>query len=148
MLGSQLTDVPGSSKTFLGGWITYADAMKTGQLSVPAQLLEQHGAVSEPVARAMANAARQHSDADHAVAITGIAGPDGATTDKPIGTVYLALASRDQPTDAYLAKLIGNRHAVRLRATFCALQLLRLAALDQESSQIQWLEPLGTPAHA
>lgn len=87
-----LTSVPGSSATVYGGFVTYANAAKSEMIGVPAQMIETHGAVSEPVARAMAEGARARSGADVAVAVTGIAGPGGGTPDKPVGLVHLACA--------------------------------------------------------
>ncbi len=91
MVGRLITDVPGSSAAYVGGWITYANAMKSGQLGVPEAMLEKHGAVSQAVARAMAQGALERAKADLAVAITGIAGPDGGTAEKPVGLVWIGL---------------------------------------------------------
>jgi nicotinamide-nucleotide amidase len=92
LVAQQLTDVPGASEAFLGGVVAYADAAKRELLGVPDALLAEHGAVSEPVARAMAEGARERFGADLAVATTGISGPSGGTPDKPVGLVFLALA--------------------------------------------------------
>ena len=89
-----LTDVPGASRVFLAGYVTYANAAKTAALGVDAALIAEHGAVSEPVARAMASGALRVSGADFALATTGIAGPGGGTDAKPVGTVFIALAMR------------------------------------------------------
>jgi nicotinamide-nucleotide amidase len=93
MIAELLTAVPGSSGYFRGGVVAYSNAAKTALLGVPAALLEQHGAVSEPVARAMAEGVRERFAVDYAVATTGIAGPSGGTPEKPVGLVYVALAS-------------------------------------------------------
>lgn len=138
LLGSMLTDVPGSSRVYAGGWVTYANAMKTQQLGVPPEVIEQHGAVSAQVAVAMARGARHRSGADLAVALTGVAGPDGGTDDKPAGTVWIGLASADGE-QAFLARLRGNRASIRDRAAKCALQLLRFTALREDPSHIQWI---------
>ena len=109
-----------------GAFVTYSNDLKQAALGVPRELLQQHGAVSEPVVRAMAEGARQRSGASWSAAITGIAGPDGGTPDKPVGTVWLAL-SGPRGTTARLAKYRGDRGQVRLQAAYGALQLLREA---------------------
>jgi nicotinamide-nucleotide amidase len=124
-LGDRLTDVPGASQVFLGGWLTYSNQAKQSCLGVPADLLNTHGAVSDSVAQAMAEGARQRSGADYALAITGIAGPTGATEGKPIGTVYLALASavgtrvihRHNPWDRLTFKHVTTQQALDLLRT-------------------------------
>lgn len=90
-----LTDVPGSSEAVHGGFVTYANAAKEQMTGVPAALIEQHGAVSEPVARAMAEGARRTTGAAIAIAVTGIAGPGGGTEGKPVGLVHFACATAD-----------------------------------------------------
>lgn len=100
LISSRLTDVPGSSSVFTHGFITYANEAKVELLNVSPALLEQHGAVSEEVARAMAEGALAASQADVAVAVTGIAGPDGGSAEKPVGTAWIAVAVRNQPTTA------------------------------------------------
>lgn len=91
-IGNRLTNVSGASAVFLAGFITYSNEAKTKFIGVPSELIAQHGAVSEPVARAMAEGARAVSGADYALAVTGIAGPTGGTEEKPVGTVHMALA--------------------------------------------------------
>lgn len=91
-IASMLTDVAGSSAVVLGGWVTYANEMKIEQVGVPSQLIEQHGAVSEPVVKAMALGALQRSGADYALSTSGIAGPGGGSQEKPVGTVWIGLA--------------------------------------------------------
>jgi nicotinamide-nucleotide amidase len=140
LLGGLLTDVPGSSAVYRGGWVTYTNDMKTQQLGVPPELLAAHGAVSAEVAAAMAQGARQRSDADVAVALTGIAGPDGGTDAKPVGTVWIALTSEVR-TQTYLARLHGSRTSIRDRAAKCALQLIRFHGLGEDAAQIQWVTP-------
>jgi nicotinamide-nucleotide amidase len=93
LVAAALTAIPGSSDVVLGGFVTYSNAMKTGQLGVPYAVLEAHGAVSEPVALAMAKGALQASGADIAVAITGVAGPGGGSELKPVGMVCFAVAT-------------------------------------------------------
>ncbi|MEM7699707.1 MAG: CinA family nicotinamide mononucleotide deamidase-related protein, partial [Verrucomicrobiota bacterium] len=93
-----LTNVSGSSDIFPGGYVTYANSSKTATLGVDSDIIEQHGAVSEPVVRAMAEGCLETSGADHAIAVSGIAGPTGGSDEKPVGTVWLAIASRKKST--------------------------------------------------
>jgi nicotinamide-nucleotide amidase len=123
LVGGRLTDISGSSDVFVGGVVCYANRLKTALLGVPADLIEAHGAVSEEVARAMAEGARTRLGVDLAIAVTGIAGPGGGTPDKPVGTVWFALASRGG-TDARRIVFLGSRREVRERATQTALYLL------------------------
>lgn len=124
LLAGALTAVPGSSQVFREGVVAYADEVKVARLGVPRALLAQHGAVSEPVALAMAHGARGRAGADHALAVTGIAGPGGATPGKPAGTVCFALASAGDER-ALTRQWIGTRDEVRSRAVNLALELLR-----------------------
>lgn len=120
LLGGRITAIPGSSSQFLGGVIAYSDAVKTAQLGVPADLLAQHGAVSEAVAAAMASGVRTALGADVGVGITGIAGPEGGTPDKPVGTVCFGLALPGQ-TEGLRRGVVGNREEIRERSTQVAL---------------------------
>lgn len=95
LIASMLTRIPGSSAAFEAGFVTYSNRMKRDLLAVPEALLEAHGAVSEPVVRAMAEGALARSGADMAIAVSGIAGPDGGSADKPVGTVWMAWGSAD-----------------------------------------------------
>ena len=124
MVAARLTDVPGSSASFVGGVVAYADEVKRSELGVSEELLAQHGAVSGEVAAAMAEGARLRLGADVAVAVTGIAGPDGGTPEKPVGLVYLHAAGPDGSVSRML-DLPGDRAQVRMRATVTALHLLR-----------------------
>lgn len=90
-----ITEVPGSSDYFTGGFVTYSNDLKTGLVDVPGAVLEAHGAVSAQVARAMADGARRRLSVDLAVAVTGVAGPDGGTAAKPVGLTYVAVADAD-----------------------------------------------------
>ena len=120
LLGGRLTAVPGSSSQFLGGVISYSDGAKQELLGVPEALLAAHGAVSGPVAAAMAAGAARALGAQVAVSITGIAGPDGGSKEKPVGTVWLGF-SMPGGTDAILRNTIGTREEVRARAAQISL---------------------------
>jgi nicotinamide-nucleotide amidase len=122
--GARLTAIPGSSAAFLGGLVTYSNDAKVKLLGVDPALLAEHGAVSAPVAEAMARGARERLGADLAVSITGVAGPDGGTSEKPVGLVYVGVATPDR-VFAQENHFIGIREDVRRRSTQVALQLLR-----------------------
>lgn len=124
LIAARLTSVAGSSDVFLGGVVSYADAVKTGQLGVPADVLARYGAVSADTAAAMAEGARRALGADVAVAVTGIAGPGGGTPEKPVGLVFLHAAGPAGGLAARL-QLPGDRATVRSRAAVAALHLLR-----------------------
>ncbi len=126
LLGGRLTEVPGSSAYVVGGIIAYDNAVKIHELDVPAALLEQHGAVSEPVAAAMAANARRRFEAEIGVAITGIAGPDGGTPTKPVGTVCVAVAA-PASTSVRTFFFPGDREAIRRHSTSAALDMVRRA---------------------
>lgn len=120
-IASACTDRPGSSAWFDRGFVTYSNAAKTDLLGVPAALIAAQGAVSEAVARAMAEGALARSAATLAVAVTGVAGPDGGTPAKPVGTVWFALARRGAPTQAWTRCFEGDRAAVRRQTVEDAL---------------------------
>jgi nicotinamide-nucleotide amidase len=124
MVAARLTDVPGSSATFVGGVVAYSDEVKRSGLDVSEELIAEHGAVSPEVAAAMAEGARRRLGADVAVSVTGIAGPGGATPEKPVGRVHLHAAGPDGSL-ARMLDLPGERRQVRVRATVTALHLLR-----------------------
>ena len=126
LVAASLTDIPGASDVFLGGVVSYADRVKRGVLSVPEGMLGRFGAVSEEVARAMAEGVRHVTGATHACAITGVAGPGGGTPRKPVGTVWFSLAA-PEGTTAFMRSLPGDRDAVRERSTVTALDSLRRA---------------------
>jgi nicotinamide-nucleotide amidase len=120
--------VPGSSASFVGGVVAYADEVKRSELGVPEELLARHGAVSAEVAAAMAEGAREALGADVAVAVTGVAGPDGGTPEKPVGRVHIHAAGPDGSLTRML-DLPGEREQIRVRATVTALHLLRALLL-------------------
>ncbi|HKG95667.1 MAG TPA: competence/damage-inducible protein A [Gemmatimonadaceae bacterium] len=124
LLGARLTSRPGSSDVVLGGVIAYANEVKEALLGVPADDLRAHGAVSEPVARRMAAAARERTGAEIGIGITGIAGPGGGTPEKPVGTVWIAV---DLNGDVRVLHTVlwGNREEIRHRATQSALEIIR-----------------------
>jgi competence/damage-inducible protein CinA-like protein len=124
LVAARLTGVPGSSETFVGGVVAYADAVKRGELGVGEELLAAHGAVSAEVAEAMAEGARSRLGADAAVAVTGVAGPGGGTPEKPVGRVHLHAAGPGG-SRARMLDVPGERDQVRARATVSALHLLR-----------------------
>ncbi len=124
LVAARLTRVPGSSESFVGGIVAYADAVKTAELDVPEALLAEHGAVSAEVAAAMAEGARRRLGADLAVAVTGVAGPGGGTEEKPVGLVHLHVSGPDG-SRARTLDVPGDREQVRARAAVTALHLLR-----------------------
>ncbi len=124
VLGARLTSVPGASRVFTGGVVAYGNEVKLQLLGVSADDLAVHGAVSEPVARQMARGVRRATDADAAIAITGIAGPDGGSPQKPVGTVWIAISWKDSER-AFHMVLPGDREDVRARAAQYALDYLR-----------------------
>ena len=128
LLAAACTALAGSSDWFERGFVTYSNQAKREQLGVPAALLEAHGAVSEPVARAMAEGALARSRADLALAVTGIAGPGGEVPGKPVGTVWIAIARRGAATTAEHLLIGGDRAAVRARTVEIALERLRQAS--------------------
>lgn len=130
LIAAACTSVAGSSDWFERGFVTYSNEAKVESLGVPAALIAAHGAVSEPVVRAMAEGALAHSKAQWSVAVTGIAGPGGAVPGKPVGTVWLALAHRGVVSLAERLQLDGDRSAVREQTVQRALMQLR-ASLDQ-----------------
>ena len=123
LLAKRLTDTPGSSDVVVGGVVAYDNRVKTALLDVPAHLIERHGAVSDEVVRAMALGAIKRFDVDLSAAVTGIAGPSGGTAEKPVGTVWLAVASGDQ-VDSTRVLLPGPRDNIRSRSAQAALFLL------------------------
>ena len=123
LLSKMITDIPGASRYFRRGFITYSNQAKIDMLGVPEGMLEKYGAVSAEVAAKMAEGAANWAKADFAVAITGIAGPEGGTPTKPVGTVYIAIA-HPQDLDISRFSFQDNRENNRLRSTYAALNML------------------------
>ncbi len=123
LIAACLTEVAGSSDVFERGFVTYSNEAKTDLLGVPASLIAEHGAVSDPVARAMAAGALERSPADIDLAVTGVAGPGGGTANKPVGLVYIAAARRGGPVHVEKHRFDGDRAAVRLATVRMALAL-------------------------
>ncbi len=126
MIARMITDTPGASEYFLGGVVSYANSAKVAMLGVRADLLEAHGAVSEQVAAAMAEGARENFGSDFGLSVTGIAGPTGGSADKPVGLVYIALTGPGGST-VHRHIFSGARNIIRRRAALTALNHLRLA---------------------
>ncbi len=123
-LAKLLTDIPGASRYFTYGWVTYSNTAKTTEFGVPAELIEKQGAVSEQVAKAMAQCARKKAATDFAIAITGIAGPTGASKQKPVGLVYISVDSVNG-TETKRIIFSQDRGSIRLRAAQTAINMLR-----------------------
>ena len=129
LLSKLLTDIPGSSKYFTYGWITYSNQAKISELGVPADMIHEYGAVSGQVAESMARAARKKAGTDYAISITGIAGPTGGTEQKPVGLVYIGVDS-ENGCDTKRCFFHHDRRFIRLRAAHTALNILRLKLID------------------
>jgi nicotinamide-nucleotide amidase len=125
LIANRITNVPGASEVFTHGFVTYANEAKTGMLGVSAQDIETHGAVSEVVARAMADGALEKSGAGIAVSVTGIAGPGGGSEEKPVGTAWIAVAVRGGPTEAFSVFHPRNRKDFKLAVSQAALEAVR-----------------------
>ena len=132
-----LTDTPGASACYRGGWVVYSDALKHEALGVPEAVLAAHGAVSEEVVRLLAVHAMTKANADYALGVSGVAGPEGGSPEKPVGTVWIALASGGAGTARVLTERFlfpGDRAMIRDRAAKAALNSLRLHLLEQGRS--------------
>lgn len=137
LVGKLITDRAGSSQWFERGFITYSNLAKQQMLGVDAELLEQWGAVSEPVAAAMAAGALRHSQAHYALSITGIAGPEGGTETKPVGTVCFGWAYQENDTistNTQTQQFTGDREAVRTQSATFALQKLSQIIIQKNNS--------------
>lgn len=124
-LAHRLTNVPGASAVFSAGYVTYSNEMKIAELGVDIAIIAEHGAVSAPTARAMAEGARRVAGATFAVSTTGIAGPTGGSNEKPVGTVYIALAAPDAETEVIRRRFLSDRESFKRLTTQHALELLR-----------------------
>ncbi len=125
LLSHRITNVSGASEIFPQGFITYANEAKTNSLGVPSELIAELGAVSEPVARAMAEGAMRNGNADYGIGITGIAGPTGGTADKPVGTVFIGFARRDGTSEVRRELFPTDRETFKQLTTQAALDWLR-----------------------
>ncbi len=145
LLGSMFTEVAGSSAAFLGGYLTYTNELKMQELSVPSAYFDEDGpgAVSKETAIAMAEGARQRTGATHGLGITGIAGPDGGTADKPVGTVCIALASREHETRVRQFDFTGSRSIIRDRSAKAALVMLLWRLRGCEDFHMLWQKTNG-----
>ena len=123
LIAKTLTDLAGSSDWFECGFVTYSNASKTGMIDVPESVISEYGAVSEAVATAMANGALRNSAAHVAVAVTGVAGPTGGSADKPVGTVWIAVASENQVV-AKKHLFDGDREAIRTATMLSAIEMV------------------------
>ena len=134
LIANRITNVPGASRVFVAGYVCYANQAKTDMLNIDPKLIETHGAVSEPVARALAEHARACARSDYALSTTGIAGPTGGSPEKPVGTVYIALASAN--SDMIVKKFFfpTDRETFKQLAAQTALDLLRRRILNSAAS--------------
>ena len=124
LICAALTDLPGSSSMFDRGFITYTNKSKTDMLGVPSYLFSQFGAVSEEVACSMAEGAILQSNADLAVSVTGIAGPDGGVKGKPVGLVFFSIAQKNSVTHTFKHIFDGSRSNIRMSASIKAIEIL------------------------
>jgi nicotinamide-nucleotide amidase len=133
MIGAAITDVPGSSSAFYGGFITYANSAKSRMIHVQPRLIRDYGAVSNQVARAMADGARNTARADYALSVTGIAGPDGGSEKKPVGLVYVAMSS--ELATVVIEHRFGDlgREGIRRASVDAALDLALQVLADVQS---------------
>jgi nicotinamide-nucleotide amidase len=144
LVAARLTAVPGSSDYVLGGVVAYANAAKSELLGVAPEVLREHGAVSEPVARALAAGARARLGADWGIGVTGVAGPGGGSDEKPVGTVHHAVAGPGGVVVHRLARFPGDRERVRWQASQLGLELLRRALLRAAAEATPGVAPAGS----
>ena len=140
LIAKYLTDLAGSSRVFWGGFVTYSNESKTGLVGVGDALLREHGAVSEQAVRAMAAGAIAASGADLGIAVSGVAGPEGGTPEKPVGTVWMAAALKGGRADARMFSFTGSRDMIRRRSAVAAMLLGEAVLLDREflDSRSKW----------
>jgi PncC family amidohydrolase len=136
LLAKRLTDKAGSSAYFVEGLVTYSNEAKERLLGVPHDLLVEHGAVSEPVARAMAESARKNAGTDYGLSVTGIAGPDGGTEEKPVGLVFVGLSDEEETVveKLDLSAWKRSRELIRERSADRAFDMLRRWILDKNKT--------------
>lgn len=132
MVGQEITTRPGSSNFFVGGVVAYSNDLKERLLRVEPEILEQHGAVSEPVAREMANGILERTSSDYALSVTGVAGPSGGTPEKPVGLVYLGFASKSD-SKVEECQFSGDREKIRRSTTQYSLKRMSQYAGDEIS---------------
>ena len=142
LIAAACTDLSGSSQWFERGFVSYSNAAKTALLGVPADLITAHGAVSAPVARAMAAGALIHSQAELALAVTGVAGPGGGTQDKPVGLVHLSCARQSGVTQHERRVYEGDRDAVRWATVGTALDMALAAVKSQTAVTLRMVSTL------
>ena len=144
LLAEMVTNVPGCSAVYPGGWVVYSNVLKMQQLDVPRQVIDEQGAVSEKTVRLLAEHALRKADADVSLSVSGVAGPGGGTEDKPVGTVWIGMGMRSESstdridTSAICLRLNGDREAIRDRSAKSALQLLRFHLMDQPLDLLGW----------
>jgi nicotinamide-nucleotide amidase len=130
-MANRITNVSGASEVFLAGYVTYANSAKIDVLHIDPKLIDKHGAVSEAVARAMAEGARTRAASNYGLATTGIAGPTGGSDEKPVGTIYIALAAEESETLARKFVFPTDRETFKQLAAQAALDLLRRSLLKE-----------------
>jgi nicotinamide-nucleotide amidase len=133
LLASRLTDVPGSSDYFERGVVCYSDRAKIELLGVASELIGEHGAVSEPVARAMADGIRARAGTNVGIGITGVAGPGGGSAEKPVGTVAIAVVTGDDAARVRTFQFVGGRDMVKFQSAQAAMNMLRLMLLNADA---------------
>lgn len=137
LLANRITNVPGASEIFLAGFVTYSNAAKSDALGVPPELITQNGAVSAPVARAMAEGARERAKSDFALSTTGIAGPSGGSTEKPVGTVFIGLASAGNETIVRKLFYPSDRETFKQMVAQAAFEMLRKRLTNTEDDSTE-----------
>ena len=140
LISHKITTIPGSSEYFLGGVTAYANSMKITYLNVDQTLIETHGAVSEEIARAMAEGIRTRTGADIGLSVTGIAGPDGGTPEKPVGTVFFGLVTADC-SRVLQFKFSGSRDQIQEITAFTGMNLIRKYLLNKNNQTSTQLSP-------
>jgi len=135
LIANRVTNVPGASNVFIAGYVCYANQAKADMLNIDPKLIEEHGAVSEPVARALAEHARACAGSNYALATTGVAGPTGGSPEKPVGTVYVALASTESETTAKKFFFPTDRKTFKQLTAQVGFEMLRRALLKKSKSQ-------------